>query len=121
MSDLTKSINVYDSEINQIHHILETLRRKAETPRSYQEFQDEVIARFYDIGFVVDVRWYDTNVEGVLMPEINIQDRVDKSFVFDQDQQVHEVVGDLLNLGQGGVIKSSDALSAMAKEHHHKH
>jgi hypothetical protein len=117
MTDLTKSINVYDSEINEIHRVLEILRRKAESPQSYQAFQDEVIERFHDIGFVVDVRWYDTNVEGVLLPEINIQDRVDKNFLWDPNQQVHEVTGDLLSLGDGGVIKSSGLILPPGHKH----
>lgn len=118
MSDLTSSINLYDSEIDTIHRIVETLRRRAEGPVSYQAFQDEVIQRFHDAGFKVDVRWYETDQKGVLMPEIQIMDRVDPNFVWDPDRQVHEVTGDLLNLGEGGVISSKDAM-AQGREHKH--
>lgn len=119
MGDLTSTINLYDSEVDEIHKIIEILRRRAEGRRNYQEFQDEVIARFHDAGFVADVRWYDSNVEGVLIPEIQITDRVNKDFKFDPNQQVHEVTNDLLSLGEGGVIKSSAAMDQMAKEHKH--
>ena len=106
MTDLTASINLYDSEVNTIHQVVEVLRRRAEGRRNYQQFQDEVIERFHDAGFVADVRWYETDQEGVLMPEIQITDRVDKNFQWDPNQQVSEVTNDLLGLGEGGVIKS---------------
>jgi hypothetical protein len=109
---------IYDHEIDKIHRTLEELRRKAESPQNYQSFQDEIKGRFADLGFVVDVKWWDTNVEGVLMPEIEITGRTEAGFVFDRDQQVHEVTGDMLGLGQGGVIKSSEG---MAKIEQHKH
>lgn len=119
MSDLTKSINVYDSEVNEIHRVVEALRRRAESPVSYQAWQDEAIARFHDIGFEVDVRWWSTDVEGMLIPEINIKDRVDKNFVWDPDRQVHEVTGDLLDLGEGGVIKSDLSKLILPPGHQH--
>lgn len=122
MSDLTSSINLYDSEIDTIHRIIEALRRRASGPVSYQAFQDEVIQRFHDAGFKADVRWYETDQEGVLMPEIQIMDRIDPNFVWDPDRQVHEVTGDLLNLGEGGVISSKDAMAQVrATEQQHKH
>lgn len=103
--DVTKSLSVHDSEILKIERILNAMRIKAQSAVNYQAFQDEIIERFADIGFDVDVRWYETNVERVLMPEINIKGRVEPK-VFDSDQQVHEVTNDLLGLGDGGVIKT---------------
>jgi hypothetical protein len=117
VTDLTASINLYDSEIDTIHRVVEILRQRSESRRNYQEFQDEVKARFHDAGFVVDVVWYETNVEGVLMPEIVIKDRVDTGFQWDPNQQVHEVTSDLLNLGEGGVIKSSGLILPPGHSH----
>lgn len=124
--DLTKTMDVHDSEINEIHKVLTILRRRSESARNYASFQDEIIERFAEIGFKVDVRWYDTDVEGVLIPEINITDRVEKNFVFDRDKQVNEVTNDLLGLGEGGVLKvDADMARALedgsykGKEHNH--
>lgn len=102
--DLTKTMDVHDSEINMIHEILGVLRRRSASVRNYDDFQREIIDRFERIGFVVDVRWYETDVPGVLMPEINISNRTEKGYVFDRDKQVAEVTGDLLGLGEGGTI-----------------
>lgn len=110
---------IYDHEINQIHHLLEALRRKAETPQDYQAFQDEIKERFADIGFVVDVKWWETNVEGVKRPDIEITGRTDSGFNFDRDQQVHEVTNDLLGLGVSGVIKSDTSKLILPPGHKH--
>lgn len=107
--DVTKTIDVYDSEINQIHKVLEVLRRRTASRREYDSVQREIIERFAEIGFKVDVRWYDTNQDDVKVPEINISGRIDKGFVFDRDQQVAEVTGDLLGLGEGGTIATDPA------------
>lgn len=109
---------IYDHEIDKIHRTLEALRIKAQSPQNYQAFQDEIKERFADLGFVVTVKWWETNVEGVLQPEIEITGRTESGFVFDRDQQTHEVTNDLLDLGTGGVIKSSEG---MAKIEQHKH
>ena len=103
--DLTKTMDVHDSEINMIHEILNILRRRSASVRNYDDFQREIIERFGQIGFVVDVRWYETDQPGVLMPEINISNRTEKGFHFDRDKQVHEVTNDILGLGEKGTIK----------------
>ena len=112
--DLTKTMDIHDSEINMIHEILGVLRRRSASVRNYDDFQREVIDRFARIGFVVDVRWYETDQPGVLMPEINISARTEKNFVFDREKQVSEVTGDLLGLGEGGTIKvDKDMMKAL--------
>lgn len=103
--DVTKTIDVYDSEIADIQRVLEALRARAAHRVNYDAFQREAIERFADIGFKVDVRWYETDVEGVLQPEVNIVGRTESGHVFDRDRQVHEVVNDYLGLGEGGVVK----------------
>jgi hypothetical protein len=108
--DLTKTIDVHDSEVNEIHKTLEILRKRAATTHNYDSFQREIIDRFARIGFLVDVRWYETNVPDVLIPEINISGRTETNFVFDREKQVSEVTGDLLGLGEGGVLKVDKAM-----------
>lgn len=114
---LTSNFDIHDSEINEIHKILEKMRLVASGPVNYDMWQREIEDRFARIGFKIDVRWYTTNLEGVLMPEINISDRLEKH-AFDHDKKVHEITKDILGLGQQGVIKSN--LDQIQK-HDHKH
>lgn len=117
---LTASVEIYDSEINEIHKILDHLNDKyVGKAASYADMQSEIEERFHKIGLIVKVGWWSTNVDGVLMPEITISDRTERGHQFDHDQQVHEVTGDLLGLGEGGVIKSDP--SAFQKPSHEGH
>lgn len=123
-SDLTKTIDIYDSEIESVEGLLHYFQEKSRNGSvDYDAFQREIKDRFHAIGFIVDVVWYETNVKGVIIPEIVIKDRTSSDFVFDRDQQVHEVTHNLLGLNEGGVIKTSAedlrALEAHAAKHGH--
>jgi hypothetical protein len=112
--DVTKTMDVHDTEIDAIQRVLETLRNRSASQRNYDDFQREIIDRFAQIGFVVDVRWYETTQKGVLIPEINISGRTESGFVFDRDRQTHEVTNDVLGLGDKGVIKvDRDTMKAL--------
>lgn len=111
---------IYDSEIDKIHRLTDALNTKyKQGVRDVQGAQDEIKERFAGIGFVVTVKWWETNVEGLYLPEVEFTGRTDPNFVFDQNQQVHEVTSDLLGLGEGGVIKSD--LSSLILPPGHKH
>lgn len=114
--DVTKTVDVHDSEIDAIQRILETMRQKAAHRVNYDAWQRETIERFAEIGFTVDVRWYETNLDGVLQPEINITGRTNPGFVFDRDRQVHEVTNDYLGLGEGGTIKVDKGMMKSLEE-----
>lgn len=116
---LTSHFEIYDSEIDKIQHILEILRRRAEGSVDYDAFDREIKDRFAKIGFKVDVKWWTTNVEGTLLPEIDIQDRLEK-IEFDHDRQVSEVTNDILGLGDAGVIKF-DPSQYQKPTHGHQH
>jgi hypothetical protein len=104
---LTARVEIHDSEIIEIERLLERLSTKAHDGRvDYAAFTREVRERFEDLGFMVVVNWYETNVEGTLIPEIVIRDRIEAG-AFDHDQKVHEITHDLLDIGDGGVIKSN--------------
>ena len=107
--DMTKGIDVLDSEVLQIERVLNVLKARSKNQmRNYDDFQREIKERFAEIGFVVDVLWYETNIETVKMPEIVIKGRTE-SKAFDRDQMTAEVTGDLLGFGEGGVIKTDKA------------
>lgn len=104
--DMTKGIDVLDSEVLAIEKVLKTLKaRSSNQMRNYADFDREIKERFQDIGFIVDVVWYETNLAEVKMPEIVIKGRIEAK-AFDRDQMTHEVTSDLLNMGEGGVIKT---------------
>lgn len=85
-------------------------RRLQEKSRSQKSFVDrdafdrEIRESFAEVGVVVDVKWWDTNVPGVYLPEVEPY-----ALLFepdnDQDRQVHDVTNDILGLGTGGVIE----------------
>ena len=111
--DMTKGIDVLDSEIIDIQQTLERLTERARVSRRYDDFDREIKERFAEIGFVVDVLWYETNLADTKMPEVVIKGRTEAK-VFDRDRMTHEVTNDLLGLGEGGVIKTDkDKVSQM--------
>lgn len=119
---LTASVEIYDSEINEIHKILDYLNDKyVGKASSYADMQSDIEDRFHRIGLKVVVGWWTTNVDGVLMPEITISDRTERGHDFDHDRQVSEVTNDLLGLGESGVIKSDPEQFAKPSHHGHGH
>lgn len=106
--DMTKSIDLYDSEIIAIEKVTARLKERSEVPRDMEAFNREIKERFAEIGLVADVVWWYTDVEGVYAPDIVFKGRTEAK-VFDRDKQVHEVTSDLLGFNEGGVIKTDKA------------
>lgn len=104
--DMTKTLDVYDHEIIEIEKVLGILKERSQGRRNYDDFQREIKERFQDIGFVVDVVWYETDSAEIKMPEIVLKRRIE-AHVFDRDKMTHEVTNDLLGMGEGGVIKTN--------------
>ena len=94
-----------DSDILKIEEVLDVLNSKQSV--LLDDFPRECKERFYNAGFAVRVDMYSTNLDGVFMPEITIQARVEGEF--DPDQMVWETTKDVLGIDEtgGGVIKSS--------------
>lgn len=133
---LTSNVEVYDSEILEIEKILDFMNAKARNSKqSYESFSTELRERFAEMGLIVSVVWYQagmaqpdgtlSKLDGVLMPEIVIKDRVNR-LEFDREQMRHEVVSNILEMpGQtkGQLIKATpeDMRQMLAKkqEHHH--
>lgn len=101
--DMTKTIDILDSEVLQIEKVINILKERSRTRRNYDDFQREIKERFAEIGFVVDVAWYETNQADVKMPEIVIKGRTEAK-AFDRERMTAEVTGDVLGFGEGGVI-----------------
>lgn len=118
-------INLYDSEVQKIQATLNTLKDRTYKRHNLSAFEREVKERFQEVGFVVDVLWYETNVSGVYMPEIEVIGRCDPINVgeFDHDKMRHEVVNNLLGLPEkdAGVIKTNEKWSIEQAKEIHKH
>lgn len=127
-------IQLYDSEILKIEEVLDALNKRKGQRTDYARWTEEAKDRFHRVGLVASIRWYEAGVEradgsmekldGVLIPEIVIVDRVNSStFAFDHEQMGHEVQNDLLELGTGGKLKvtAEDARKALATFRDHKH
>ncbi len=102
------SVDVLDSEVLEMERILETLRDRASNwPGGVDRghLDNEIATRFAEIGFAVNILWYDTDHVGVIMPEVTVVGRTRRTGEFDHDQMAHEVQSDILGLGQGGTIK----------------
>jgi hypothetical protein len=127
-------IQLYDSEIIKIEKVLEALNKRKGQRTDYERWTAETKERFAEIGLVVSVLWYEAGVEradgslekidGTLIPEILVKDRIDAGkFAFDHAQMGHEVQNDLLGLGTGGKLKvtAEDARKALETFRSHKH
>lgn len=122
---LTINCEVYDSEIIQIEAALVLLNEQIQGGQRVNrgEFDRQIVERFQDLGFVAVVNWYTAAtsdgalIPDMLIPEIVIRDRIERH-EFDHDKMVHEVTHDILETGDGGVIKAD--MSAF-QEPDHKH
>lgn len=120
---LTANCEIHDSEILEIEKVIRALNERTHNGTKkvdYDAFDREIKERFQNIGFKASVAWWHTNIDGVKMPEITITDRLSAK-EFDYDRQVHEVTNDLLDLGEGGVIKSNPADFQKPTGHGHGH
>ena len=118
MSDgnVTSMVELNDSDILRLEGVFRRLQERQGQSLNLDAFRREMVERFYDVGFRVDVKVWSTNVEGVYSFDIEIQERIEGKF--DPDRQVHEVTNDLLGLGTGGVIKSEVTPSGLIVPKH---
>jgi hypothetical protein len=114
MTGPTPPIDLYDHEVDAIQRVWDTLRdRHQKATRNYDAVEREIISRFAEAGFVVQVNWYRYSLDGVVqdgaaMPEVSIVGRCEKH-EFDHDRQVREVTANILGIpGQEGVIRTDD-------------
>lgn len=115
--ELNSLIDLNDSDIEKIGEVLAIINSRRQHYVILEAFRREVIERFEDIGFKVDVKAWETNLDGVTAFDIEIQDRL--SGEFDPDKMVWEATTDYLGLGEGGVIKSKGQGLILPNKHKH--
>lgn len=98
-------VDLHDTEILQIEKVLERLKEKqARGGINLEKFRQEIIERFENIGLGVNVQVFETNQAGMFAFDVDITKRLEGRF--DPDRQVWETTHDVLDLGEGGIIKT---------------
>lgn len=117
----TGIVDILDSEVIAIEQVYLILQGRTAVSRRYEAFDREIHQRFNEIGFIVDVKWFETDQRDVQNPEITVIGRIDGPAEFDHDQMRHEIVHDVLDLGVGGVIKGGYDQAQRNAEEKHQH
>ena len=113
-------IELNDSDILRLESVQRILNDRLGARLNLEAFRKEILERFAEVGFKVDVKAWTTQTPGIYAFDIEIQERL--AGQFDPDQMVHEAVNDILNLGDGGVIKTDSGLLVSGDyKHQHKH
>jgi len=112
----SRAIELYDSDILVVERVLNIVRERGQNRRDYDAFDREIKERFFDAGYVVDVKWYHTNIEGVKSPDIEIVGRTEKQGEFDHEKMAHQVTEDILELGTKGKISVTSDMMNQVKE-----
>lgn len=101
------SIELYDTDILAIESVLARLNtEEVGRTRDLETFVQKTTELFAEIGLKVDVSMWTSTADGVYIPQITINGRIDTKHEFDYDRMVHEVTNDVLQLGEGGVIST---------------
>lgn len=131
----TDEPNLYDSEVKliaDINHRMDIKRRRGAIDRD--AWKKEYEERLLEIGIVGRIDWtfevddHGNDISGgVAEPVVNILRRTEKQ-VFDHERMAHEVVNDVMGIGEGGTIKvdkemaralESGEYKGTGKKHHH--
>ena len=108
MDDFTSFVDLTDSDMLVLDELKLWLNDESFRPHDYDAFQREIKERFYNAGFRIEVKVYETNYPGVLWFDPEIHERL--AGEIDPDQMVYEVTKDILDLGEGGVISTDGVI-----------
>lgn len=127
---------LYDTEMGQLLDLLGELDARVQGRGSVD--RDALNREIHDrcateVGIEVSVRWYTCGepmpdgtvkeIPGMYKPVVVPKSRVAKEKQYDHERQRHEVINDVLRIGQGGLIKvtAEDARRALETVGGHKH
>ncbi len=121
-------LNLYDEDIIALEKgPYAWMKQRQGSRMNMEDFRRGAIEKFYDAGFKVNLKVYETDQPEVYAFDVEILDRVQREQQFDFDKQVHQVVNNLLELPDqdGGWIKTDEALMRAEREQRergrHKH
>lgn len=123
MTDTLSPGEIHDSDILEMEKVYRWMVDQQHKRRDLENFRREIIERFHQAGFVVNVLTYNTTEPEVYSFEVEVLRKVERK-AFDYDKQVHEVVNNLLDLPDqaGGWIKADEGMKEAAKRaKEHKH
>lgn len=123
MTEILSPGEIHDSDILEMEKVYRWMVDQQHKRRDLEKFRQEVIERFHQVGFVVNVLTYDTDQPEVYSFDVEVLRKVERK-AFDYDKQVHEVVNNLLDLPDqaGGWIKADAGMKEAAKKAaEHKH
>lgn len=93
-------IELYDEDILTLKSVLNTISQSIGKRRNIAGFEQEIIERFGEAGFVVHVSMYEGQYEGggekFVSPQITIIDRVQAEDLYDHGKQAHQVQTNIL-------------------------
>lgn len=128
---MSELVNLLDSEVDLLQKTAETLQDRTYKTHNLAAFEREILERFQEVGFRVDVKWFTAQdedgrpVEGVFMPQVDVVGRCTplKPGEFDHDQMRHEVVNNYLGLPSqdAGIIKPDEKWTIEQAKEIHKH
>jgi hypothetical protein len=123
---MSELVNILDSEIKELQGVHQTLEGRTYKSHNLAAFEREIVERFQEIGFVVDVKWYQTNIASVSSPVVEVIGRCTPVAPedFDHEKMAHEVVSNVLGLPEedAGIIKTPETWTeAQAKAIHKQH
>lgn len=92
---LDAEIDLYEEDILAIQRVITALSQNIGKQRNLEGFRQEVINRFGEIGFEVDVKLYEAQREGegdeFIHPSITITGRIEPEEEFDHARQARQV------------------------------
>lgn len=119
-------LNIYDEDVLKLQAVHRQLEGRTYKSHNLHAFEEEILERFAEIGFKVDVKWYTVHsggIEqaGVFAPVVEVIGRCDPLTAgeFDHDRQRHQVVNNLLGLpaADAGIIPAG----TFTRPEKHKH
>lgn len=114
-STLESEIDLYDSDRLALNKVINTLAQAVGTLRSLEGYRQEIMDRFFEAGFLTDVRVFEAEVEGtgdkVFHFKVVLTGRAEKEEEFDHERQAHEVQSDLLGGGKNSVRGTSVSMA----------
>ena len=106
-----------DTIIESLYAAMQKIQARlggASTQQDRDNFDAYIRETMLEHGVVVDVKWFETTIPNMYMPEVEpyaVTDKHGRSIPghpdYDPDEQVFNVVNDMLGTGQSGIIKGT--------------